>query len=163
MWRVCLSITVLLSKTNKHLWVKFSIGSLCSRLAGGFIFSQCQSSTYNPWFAWSSNHTLYLFSKKWLVILKIATWLEIYVSPGSATCIWNIFQYWCILNKTKKSFLWVCVLKIKLQKYGFSTIGKAVGCVEWNYCVSQADWKDWTYICDLERYVNIKSVFIICH
>jgi hypothetical protein len=46
--------------------------------------------------------------KKWLIILKIATWLEIYVSLGSAACVGNIFQYWCILNKTKVFYGSLC-------------------------------------------------------
>jgi hypothetical protein len=32
-----------------------------------------------------------------------------------------------ILNKTKKSFLWVCVLWINLHKYWFFTIGRGGG------------------------------------
>ena len=85
---------------------------------------------------------LYICSQKWHVILEIGTWLEVHVSLGSATCIWNIFQYWCVLNKTKKRILWVFMLKINLQIYWLLTIGKGVGCVEWNCSISQADWKD---------------------
>lgn len=40
----------------------------------------------------ASHEVQYICSQKWHVILKIGTWLEIYVYLGSATCIWNFFS-----------------------------------------------------------------------